>query len=165
MLLNLLNCETWHSVCFMLLHGAASLSPLTRLPFSCEQTYRPLTWIRGSRNNIVNQMFQISVLIVSEQQMPAWTSTEELHFTQWEDVWALIQDNMDGFKKGYYKSVGTHHFYIVNEFVVIWGQISGADSPQMLHSKRFRLMPESQVTSCCPHFIKGYFGWLCDTDV
>lgn len=65
---------------------------------------------------------------------------------------------MDCFRKGYYKSIGTHHFCIVNEFVVICGQISGGDSTQMLHSKRFKLMRESQVNSCCPHFIKGYSG-------
>lgn len=29
-------------------------------------------------------------------------------------------------EKGYYKSIGTHHYFIVNEFVVICAQISGA---------------------------------------
>ena len=33
---------------------------------------------------------------------------------------------MGSLRKGYYESIGTHHYFIVNEFVVICGQISGA---------------------------------------
>lgn len=39
------------------------------------------------------------------------------------------RDNMDGLRKGYYKSIGTHHYFIVNEFAVICEQISGAIRP------------------------------------
>lgn len=36
------------------------------------------------------------------------------------------RNNMGGLRKGYYKSIGTHQYFIVNEFVVISDQISGA---------------------------------------
>lgn len=39
---------------------------------------------------------------------------------------ATAWDNMVSLRKGYYKSIGTHHYFIVNEFVVICEQISGA---------------------------------------
>lgn len=39
------------------------------------------------------------------------------------------RDNMDGLRKGYYKSIGAQHYFIVNEFAVICEQISGAIRP------------------------------------
>lgn len=113
----------------------------TAPPASNKHLARPFAGIEGSTQIFcdVIQMLQLVNLSVKywhfhrpmcpEQQMPAddkYTCHSFFFCAECEYGQSLQKRQYGQFRKGYYKSIGTLHYFLVNEFVVICGKLSGA---------------------------------------